>query len=188
MKDIKETFNLITIGSIAMDIIILILGIFFMTNPAVGLESALLLIGILLLISGVCSIIKYIINPKKLLRFELGYGIISIIAGLFAIFKPFGVATLITVLIAIWLIISSVVKLVLAIELRRIKEKTWIFDLTVAILVIIIGMLILFNPFNSYMILSVYVGVMMTMYAAMDVVEQFFLRKRVNDIIKIFNK
>ena len=188
MKDIKEAFNLITIGSIAMDILIILLGVFFITNPAVGLESALLLIGILLLISGISSIIKYVVNPKRLLKLDLGFGIISIIAGLFAIIKPFGVATLITVLIAIWLIVSSVVKLILALELKRIKEKSWIFDLTVAILVIIIGILILFNPFSSYMILSVYVGVMMCMYAAMDIVEQFLFRKRVDKILKIFSK
>ena len=113
---------------------------------------------------------------------------ISIIAGLFAMFKPFGVATLITILIAIWLIVSSVVKLIMALELRKIKEQTWIFDLTVAALVIIIGILILINPFSSYMILSVYVGVMMTMYAAMDIVEQLFIRKRAKTIMKIFEK
>ena len=51
-----------------------------MTSPAVGEEAALLLIGILLLISGVCSIIKYILNPKRLFKIELGFGIISVIA------------------------------------------------------------------------------------------------------------
>ena len=188
MKDIKDTFNLITIGSIAMDVLIIILGIFFMTNPAVGLESGLLLIGILLLISGICSIIKYIMNPKRLFRFELGYGILSIIAGAFAIFKPFDVAALITILVSIWLIVSSVIKLLMALALRRIKENTWTFDLTVSILVIIIGILLLVNPFSSNIILTVYVGVMMSIYAAMDVVEQFFIRKRVNNIIKLFDK
>ena len=188
MKDIKSAFNYITIGSIALDLIIIILGIFFITNPAVGLESTLLLIGILLFISGICSVIKFVVNPKRFFMFELGFGILSIIAGAFAIFKPFGVATLITILIAIWLIISSVIKLLMALELRKIKDNTWIFDLTVAALVIIIGVLILVNPFRSNMILSVYIGVMMTMYAAMDVVEQFFIRKRAKAIMQIFSK
>ena len=188
MKDIKDTFNLISIGSIILDVLVIVLGIFLMTNPSVGLESALLLIGVLLFISGIYSVIKYILNPKRFFRFELGYGIISIIAGLFAIFKPLDVATLIVVLIAIWLIVSSVIKLIMALELRKIKEDSWIFDLTVSVLVIIIGILLLINPFKSNMILSVYVGVMMSIYASMDLVEQFFIRKRTKIIMKIFSK
>lgn len=188
MKDIKSAFNLITIGSILMDILIIILGIFFVSNPTVGLESALLLIGIILLVSGIYSIIKYIVNPRSFFKFELLYGILSIIAGLFAVFKPFGVATLIVVLVGIWLIISSVVKLVMAIELRKLKEDTWVFDLTVSALTILLGILILVNPFSSYIILSTYVGVMMMIYAAMDIVEQFFIRRRANTIMKFFSK
>ena len=188
MKNVKETFNTISIGTIIIDVLIVVLGIFFMVNPSVGLESALLLIGVLLLISGICAIIKYIMNPKRFFRYELGYGIISIIAGLFAILKPFKVATLIVALIAIWLIISSVIKLMLALELRKLKDVTWIFDLTVFVLTIILGILILVNPFSSTMILSVYVGVLLTMYASMDIVEQFFIRKRIKTIINIFSK
>lgn len=188
MKDLKSTFNLVTIGSIIMDVLIIILGIFFVSNPTVGLESALLLIGLLLLISGICAIIKYIMNPRSFFKFELLYGLLSIIFGLFAIFKPFGVATLIVVLVGIWLIISSVIKLVMALELRKIKENTWVFDLTVSALTIVLGILILVNPFSSYIILSTYVGVMMMIYAAMDIVEQFFIRKRANTIMKFFSK
>lgn len=188
MKDIKETIGLITIGSIAVDILVIVLGLFFITNPAVGLESALLLIGLLLFISGISSIIKFIIHPRSIFKFELVFGIVSIIAGILAIFKPFSVATLITVLIAIWLIISSSVKVVMALKLRKLKDSTWTFDITVSLLVIIIGILVLVNPFSSCMLLSVYVGVMLSIYAAMDIVEQFFIRKRINNIIKIFSK
>lgn len=188
MKDIKDNFNLITIGSIIIDLLIIILGIFFITNPSVGLAGALMLIGILLFICGISSIIKYIINPRRFFRFELGFGIISIIAGTFAIFKPIAVETLITIIIAIWLIVSSVVKLIMALELKKIKEDTWIFDLTVAILVIALGILILVNPFKGNMLLSVYIGVMMSMYAAMDIIEQFFIRKRAKAIMQLFEK
>ncbi|MBP5469600.1 MAG: DUF308 domain-containing protein [Candidatus Riflebacteria bacterium] len=188
MESIKERLNLITFGTIGIDLLVIALGLFLMTNPAVGLESALLLIGILLLISGISSIIKYIMHPIRFFRFELIYGAISIVAGILAIFKPFEVIALITSLIAIWLIISSIIKLIMAIELKRNKEETWIFDITVAALVIILGILIIFNPFSSSMLLSVYVGVMITIYAAMDIVEQFFIRKRINSICKIFKK
>ena len=188
MDNIKNAFNYLTIGSIIVDVLIIILGIFFMTNPTVGPASTLMLIGILLLVSGVASIIKYIINPNKIIKFELAYGLLSIILGALAIFKPFTIEMLIVVLVGIWLIVSSILKLVIALELRKIKENTWIFDLTVSILVIIIGIMIIVNPFKSSMVLSVYIGVMMTIYAAMDIVEQFFIRKRAKSIMQVLTK
>ena len=188
MKDIKSTFNLITLGSIAFDILVIILGIFFVSNPSVGFESALFLIGIIFLISGISSIIKFIVNPRSFFKVELFYGILSIIFGFFAIFKPVSVEILIVIIVGTWLIVSSVIKLIVALELRKVKENTWIFDLTVALLTLLLGILILANPFSSYIILSTYVGVMMMIYAGMDIVEQLFIRKRANTIIKFFSK
>lgn len=188
MKDLKSAFNYVTIGSIIVDVLIIILGIFFVSNPTVGTTSALVLIGILLLISGIAAIVKYLINPRSFFKFELLYGILSIIFGVFAITKPFAVEMLIVVLVGTWLIISSVIKLVMALELRKLKENTWVFDLTVSALTIILGILILVNPFSTYIVLSIYVGVLMMIYAAMDIVEQFFIRKRANTIMKFFSK
>ena len=188
MKNIKEGFNLITLGSVVVDLIFVFLGIFLIANPSVGLESALVLIGIILIISGIFSIIKYISNEIKLFRFELIFGIISIIAGVFAMFKPFDVATLITVIIGIWLILSSAVKFAVAIEFRKLKDGTWAFDMTVSALTIILGIMLLINPFYGYMLLSSYAGVMIIIYSSMDIIEQFFIRKRAKEILKLFTK
>lgn len=188
MKDLKNTFNLITIGSIIFDVIVVVLGLFFVTNPTVGTTSALMLIGILLSISGIVSIIKYIINPKNIFNFELVYGILSIIFGIFAFAKPIAVEILIVNIVGAWLIISSVIKLMMAIELRKVKENTWVFDLTVAILTIILGIFIIVNPFSGYIVLSTYIGVLMMIYAAMDIIEQLFIRKRVKTIVKLISK
>ena len=186
MSDIKKSFNIITIGSIIIDVIIVILGIFLISNPAVGLESALTLIGVLLLVSGIYSIIKFIMNPKSIFKFELIYGILSIIAGSFAMFRPFAVASLIVILVGIWLIVTSLIKLSLALELRKFKEDSWIFDLAVAILTLVLGVLLLINPFSGYIVLSTYVGIMIIIYSSMDAIEQVFIRKRVSTIAKMF--
>ena len=188
MKSIKEGFNLITLGSIVLDLIYIILGIFLIANPSVGLEAALVLIGILLIISGIFSIVKYITNGFSFFKFELIFGILSFIAGIFAFTKPFDVATLITVLIGIWLIISSAVKFAMSLELRKLKNGSWAFDMTVSALTIVLGIMFLINPFNGYMILSSYAGVMLMIYSAMDIVEQMFIRKRTHEIIKLFTK
>ncbi len=184
MKDIKNSFNLITFGSIVLDIILIIMGIFMITNKTIGPESALVVFGVMLLISGVYAIIKYLIHPKNIFKFELIYGVLSIIAAAFAIFKPFEVANFITIIVGIWLIVTSVFKFFISVELKNYNQDSWIFDLSISALTILLGIMLLINPFNGYMVLSTYVGIMLTIYCAMDMTEQFLIRKRVNSIVE----
>ena len=186
MENIKKSFNLITIGSMVVDFLTVILGLFLIANPSVGAESTLMLIGILLVITGIYSIIKFIMNSRSIFRFELIFGVLSLIAGCFAFFKPFAVASLLAILVGVWLIVSSLIKLSIAIELKKNNEESWIFDLTVAILTLILGVLILINPFKGYMGLTIYIGIMIIIYSAMDIIEQAFIRKRVATITKLF--
>lgn len=186
MKNIKNIFNLVTLGSIAIDVILIVMAIFFIANPTVGTESALIILGTMLLISGIYSIVKYILNPRSFFKLELAYGCISIVGGLLSIFKPFDIANFITILVGIWLLITSAFKLPLIIELRKFKEDTWIFDFTVVVITLLLAILLLINPFRGYMILSVYAAIMLMIYAAMDIIEQLFIRRRASVILKFF--
>ncbi len=188
MANLKKSFNVITIGSILIDICIIIFSIFMISNPTMGIETALLILGILLLVSGIYSIIKYIINPKSIFKFELLYGILSMIFSMFAIFKPFNVASFITILIGIWLLVTSVIKFFISMEFRKINTESWIFDFTVSILTFLLGIMLIINPFNGYMVLSTYAAIMLSIYTATDLVEQFLIRKRINHIINYITK
>ena len=188
MNDIKKAFNFITIGTMILDVIFVILGIFLVANPTVGVNASLFLFGVVLIMSGLYSIVKYFTNNRVIFRFELIYGIISLIAGLLAFFKPFAIANLITVLIGSWLIISSVFKFFIANELRRVGIESWTFDMGISVLTIILGIMLIVNPFNGYIILTTYVAILIIMYAGFDLVEQLFIRKRASKIIKFLSK
>ena len=188
MNDIKKTFNYVTIGTMILDIMFIVLGIFLVANPSVGVNASLFLFGVILMISGLYSIIKYINNNSVIFRFELIYGILSIVVGLIAFFKPFALVNLITVLVGAWLVISSFIKFFVANELRRVGIESWTFDMGISVLTIILGLMLIINPFGGYIILTTYVAILIMMYAAMDLVEQFFIRKRASKIIKFLSK
>ncbi len=188
MNKIKNTFNLITIGAMMLDVIFIVLGMFLIANPSVGVNAALFLFGVILIISGLYSIIKFINNNKVIFRFELIYGIISLIVGLLAFFKPFAIVNLITVLVGAWLIITSVVKFFIANELRRIGVDSWSFDMAISVLTILLGLFLIINPFNGYIILTTYAAIVVIMYAGFDLVQQLLIRKRANIIVKFLSK
>ena len=189
-KEIDKRLNIMTLGAIGLDVVFIILGIYFATVPEITASVANILIAIVLLVSGIYSLIKFIMNMHENLvfTFELLYGILSIVAGIIIMAKPLALTSLITIFVGIWFIISGAIKATLAIRFKKFKENSWLLNLTIAILTIIIGILLIVNPFKGSLVLSVYVGIMLIIYSSMDIVEKLLLRKRANDIEKIIFK
>ena len=82
--------------------------------------------------------------------------------------------------------VDDLIKKVKSDIVKKFNEETWILSLIIAAITLILGILIIVNPFESYIVLAVYVGVMVCVYAAMDIVQQILFRKRVKEIVKIF--
>lgn len=186
-KEIDKRLNVMTLGAIVLDLIFIVLGIFFATDPEITTTVANILIAIVLMVSGIYALIKFIMNMNEniVFTFELIYGILSFVAGIVIMTNPLSLTGLITIFVGIWFIISGAIKASVAIRFKRFKEDSWLINLTIAILTIIIGILLLVNPFRGALVLSTYVGIMLIIYASMDIVEKILLRKRAKNIEKI---
>ena len=125
-------------------------------------------------------------GTNKFFLIEIISGILTIIAGIFMVYNPFSLANITTIGVGLWLIVSATIKGAIALQFKKFNEETWILSLIIAIITLILGILIIVNPFESYIVLAVYVGVMVCVYAAMDIVQQVLFRKRVKEIVKIF--
>lgn len=189
-REINKNLNLITFGSIVMDALFIILGMFLMTNPETSTQVAGILFGIILMVSGLYAIIKFVLNMNSayIFTFELIYGILNIIAGFLIIGNPFSITNIITVMVGICFIVSAILKLSIALQFKRFNEETWLFNFIIALLTVILGVLLLVNPFSASIVLTTYAGIMIIIYAGMDIVEQLLFRKRANEIEKIIFK
>lgn len=188
MKDNRKIFNVISISSILGDILLLILGLYFAFNPETQASLMGYMFGLALLIVGIYNSIKYIINfsKNKLFITNLIYGVLSIIIGIFILFNPFSIANIISIMIGLWLIMSSLFNGALVWQLKKHKEEIWVLSLTITTLSLILGILVLINPFHSYLLLTAFVGILVSCYSAINILQQLLFRRRVNEIIKIF--
>ena len=189
-KEINKNLNLITIGSILLDIRFIALGIFLVINPELSTRVSGVLIGIGLIVAGLYAIIKYILNMDAafIFTFELIFGILSTIGGILVMANPLAIANFITIIIGLWFIVSAVIKGSIALQFKNYNEETWILNLVISLLTIVLGILLITNPFSAYIVLSTYVGIMIIMYSGMDIVEQLLFRKRAANIEKILFK
>jgi len=188
MKEKKKLFNIATYGQMVLDIIICLLGIYSATNPTESTTVIAVAFGIILIVVGIYNIIKYIFNMNKgpFFAIDITYGILSIIAGIFIITNPLSLASILSVGLGAWLIISAIFKGALAIQLKNVKEETWLFSLVVSIITLVIGIVIIVNPFSTALVLTTSVGILMCVYSAVDFVQQILFRHRVKEFIEIF--
>ena len=184
-KVIERLLNIFIIRSIIFDILIILLGGYFILNPYSGLRSCEIVFSIFLLICGCMSIFDCSAkNVVKLFNFSLIYGVLSIIFGLLIILNPLALANIVTICFGIWMVISGAVKINNSISLKKLKEDSWSVILGIGILTSLIGILLIFNPFVELYITQV-VGIFVIIYAVLDFTNNLLFKKRKKDIIKI---
>ena len=164
----------------------IILGIVLYAYPAIAIKTVSWLIGIIFIIIGSLSIYSYIKKDRiSLLAFNLVYGILSIVVGLFVALNPFAIANILTVSLGIWLLVSGALKVNYALRLKSIKELSWSLTLAVGIITILFAIMVLFNPFSKLIIVEV-IGLFLIVYGVIDLTDILLIKKRSKNFIKSF--
>lgn len=183
-EKIKKTFN----ASLVISIIFVIIGLFLFIKPDTTINVISYVMGGVLIASGLYSTYKYFKAEGilSMFNFELVYGVLVIIAGLFLVFKPNLLGTLFPIILGIWIIINSVTKFQYALVLKKADNEDYLYTVLVSLLTFFWGILLLFNPFASALAITQIIGIFIIVYAVLDIIDNFIIRKNIKDIIKIF--
>lgn len=173
--------------SLLSSIFLLLLGILLFFKSSATLMGISYLVGGVLIALGVIAIINFLRNSTKDIFVELNivYGIVSIVAGLFLVTVPEFVGSIIPIVVGITIIISSSFKVQQALVLKNLESKYFLPSLIMAIICLVCGVIILFNPFTSAVVVTKAIGLFMIIYAIMDIINSFILRKSSNLSVEI---
>lgn len=189
----QEMFKKIHRVSLVSSIMFFIFGFLLIVQTEKVIKTISLIIGILLLVIGIFPIINYFRNRFKNFFSNAGllYGIFSVVAGIIIMVNNHLLATIIPVLTGVWMIINSVNKIQLSMELRDNNIKSWIISFIFAILILIGGSFLIVNPFNGAVILSKTVGILIVIYTILDISDSIYIsiktRKIISQIIEVKN-
>lgn len=169
--------------SVITSLVFAVIGILFICNPEGTFIFATTILGLIFIIGGIIKIINYFKNRGILdfYNYELIYGIIAIIIGIVVIVYSNALETIFRIIIGIWIIYSGIMRLLLASKLKAIESQSWKPVLIIAVIMLICG---LFITFNSGAIIMT-IGIIMLIYAIMDLIEGFVFIRNVD---KILNK
>ena len=87
------------------------------------------------------------------------------------------VATVLVWLLAIWLVVAGIARIVFAVQMRRLVEGNWLLALS-GILALLLGLLFIARPNIGVATLAVWLGIGALLYGALQVALAFYMRRR----------
>ncbi len=165
--------------SLVSSLVILILGFLLVFQSEVTLMTISYIIGAILFAIGIIAMIHFFTNKSEdsFSQLNIVYGIICILAGIFFVKEPKMIGSIIPVVLGIGIIINSSIKVQQALVLRNVKNKYWTISLVISLLSLVCGVVLLFNPFSGAVVLTKIIGIFLILYAVLDLVNTFLLKK-----------
>ena len=160
-------FGLVTLG----------VGVFFVVSPHETLSTFTVIAGIFLLIDGVLAIFASIFNKGEGRGLLALVGVLSVIAGLVLIKKPFDTLVVFTLIFGVWFVVAGIVRFVTAFASPVGRGG----NIVIAILDVIAGIVILSWPDLGLSTLAVIIGVVLIVRGVLFIVAGWQLRKLNDD-------
>ena len=173
-------------SSLVTSIILLVIGLllFFKSQEAIiGLSY---IIGTILVVLGIVAIIMFFKESSEDIKNDLNivYGIVSLILGILVIVNPNAIAKLIPFIVGIIILINSAIKITYALEAKEDGNDIWKSSLIMALISLLCGIIILFNPFETSVVVFKIIGAFTIIYSVLDIIYMFEIKKEVKDIKK----
>lgn len=170
-------------SSIVISLFFSILGIMIACNPNTTFKMISYILGTILTIYGVIKILEYLKMKEvsNIYSSELSHGMIAILLGVVVMLCSNMIETLLRILMGIWIIYSALIRMKIAIELQKIdlNSKINLIIIVIATVMLIGGIYIIATPG----IIMMTIGIMMTVYGVMDIIEEIILMKNIKNIM-----
>ena len=162
--------------SILISILLIIVAIFLIAKPGIALSTVVTLFAIVFLVDGIISIIAYMMEDTEIRAFsnELIIGILLVILGLIILLNQPLFISILPIMIGIWIFIRSIIKFQLAINLKSAVAERWGLLLVSSILMAILGVLIIVNPFEVILALTKFIGIIMLVVEIVNICESLY--------------
>ncbi len=144
MEYIKKLFR----NYWVLSIFCIVLGVALIADPQFFTNAIGYVVGGLLTCYGVAELIKYFAKTRENIMYATGLvaGIILCAAGIFIIVRPDFIPKIIALIFGFYMLISGIVNLQDALNLRRAGYDSWRVSGIPAVITIIIGILLVVNP------------------------------------------
>lgn len=170
--------NIVRSNIIVQAVLSIVVGLLLMFWPGITIVTVLYLVGIIFAIMGISSLITYFRAAEAdrstgVLATGVLFGIIALIVFLF----PQVIAGFFSVVLGIILVICGAVNAVRSMELKKYGQSSWIASLVLSVLIMIGGVVIIANPFQTTSLFVFVLGLIIASNGIIDLIIEAQMRK-----------
>ena len=156
----KRFFNSSDRHGTALSILMIVIGIVLVLWPGHVMTTALKIIGVALLVGGVIAIVSWYRGRMRDVSFlTLAEGLLLALCGIFVLAAPKLLISIVPVAVGIVVLLNGIINLAQALDQRREGYGRWSVSLALAVLTIVLGLLVVFNPFSTMEMLVMAIGI-----------------------------
>jgi uncharacterized membrane protein HdeD (DUF308 family) len=182
---LSPTANISHGWSIALSIFMILAGIIAIAIPPIAGLAVTVIVGWLLVISGVFHIIyAWHSRSRGALVWEIFLGLVYMAVGIFLLVHPVAGLASLTLALAAYLLAESVLEIILAIRIRSRRHRGWGWILFDGIITLILGLMIWLSwPHGSPWIIGTLIGISMLFSGTSRLMVSLSAKKAANPAI-----
>lgn len=154
-------FKRIKWAYVLLSAFLLVLGILLVVNPDTSMITLCRILGGCVLAFGVIKIVLYFVREVEgvAIRYDFAVGAFCVILGAMLLWRAPTMVGFLSVVIGLLILVDSVFKLQVAIDSRRMGATTWWVTLLFTCVCLVMGGLLVFDPFSGQQVLATVMGV-----------------------------
>lgn len=183
MNLVKNKIKSMYRTSIVFSLVLFFVGLFLLIEPETTLHAISYIVGIILIVWGIIPVIGYLSNKENqgYLDFSFVLGIFSLIIGIIIVINPNIIGSIIPLLLGIWMLINGITKLQYSLNLKK-YEKDSNMSVIISVIILICGLVLIFNPFKGAVVLTQIIGGFIIAYSILDIMECLSLKKTIKKV------
>ncbi len=187
MENMEVRIRKMNITSIIFSIIFILIGSFLLARPEDAIHLVSYALGIILIVWGVISVITFFTDKESQNYLDFGFivGVFVLIFGIIILVKPDTIASIIPLLLGIWMLINGVTKLSYSLTLNN--NKSALSSIIISLIIVLLGILLIINPFQGAKKIVQILGISILVYSLLDLIECFLIKRVMKKVKKIEN-
>lgn len=158
-------------------VVAVVFGVAAILQPLAAATALAWAIGVMAVVEGLITLFAAFGGKSGVSRgWLLVYALASLVFGVLAVINPLATASVLVLLLAAWLIVAGLYRIVFAIRVRREIRGEWLLILS-GVLAIVLGALLVANPLAGVAVTTLWIGIGSLIYGVLQVVVAFRLRR-----------
>lgn len=166
--------------SIATIIVSAIMGVLFIAFPSKCIQYISLVVGVSLIVTGIISVVSYIIERDT--KLPLVLGTISLISGIIVCAKYRAIISIIVVILGIFILTSGIVDMATSIRSIMVFRKSGWFTMLLSVITIVFGIVAITKSAQLTDGIVRFIGAALIVYAVLDLVTYIQVNSKVRQV------